>query len=56
MYEARPTLDQARPMLVNTNSDETLFYPFTVSVTFSASVKSGEVVTLWMIHMFELIF
>ena len=56
MYEVRPTLDQARPMLVNTNSDETLFYPFTVSVTFNVSVKSGGVVTLLMIHMFELIF
>ena len=43
MYEARPTLDQARPMLVNTNSDETLFYSFTVTVTFSISVKYGEV-------------
>ena len=28
----RPTACQTRPTIVNTNSDETLFYPLTVSV------------------------
>ena len=39
---------QARPTLVNINSDETLFYQFTVYVE--------GVVTLLMIHILEFLF
>ena len=39
---------QARPTLVNINSDKTIFYPLTVSMV--------DVVTLMMIHMYKIVF